>query len=54
MGIIKVDSGTIILNNKEIQNEPVTYRSKLGLLMMQEEVSLIFQLKIIYTQLQKY
>ena len=28
MGIIKVDSGKIIYNNKEIQNEPVTLRSK--------------------------
>ncbi len=40
MGIIKLDSGKIIYNNKEIQNEPVTLRSKLGISVMMQERSL--------------
>ena len=40
MGILKVDSGKIIYGNKEIQNEPVTYRSKLGISVMMKERAL--------------
>ena len=40
MGILKVDSGKIIYGNKEIQNEPVTFRSKLGISVMMQERAL--------------
>lgn len=40
MGILKVDSGKIIFGNKEIQNEPVTFRSKLGISVMMQERAL--------------
>lgn len=40
MGILKVDSGKIIYGNKEIQNEPVTFRSKLGISVMMQDRAL--------------